>query len=349
MPDPLSREEIEQRLKVIFAGVPETVVQGHQAAAAVYVCLYVGAVSGQRKIRPTTVLWMSDEAAAWQSADDREAWYRAAMRGRKAVVELLRSRGMSHHAWYADNSREPLRDETFRRWGQYRAILRDESGATTYSGAAWSLDPSFARLFDPSLAGDELAEAIAAWQTDHLGTVALTRIALARQTARSADQVEVSLPGGGHRRLAPGASSLILKGVLEEWAVAYLRSPAVLFISESREHLDVVDEKLLTQLGITIKRDRLLPDALIFDADNGAYWFIEVVASDGPINEQRKGELIRWAKTQGIPEANCRFLTAFLGRAHPAFRKRVPDLAWGTYAWFLDEPDRAMELIEAPR
>jgi hypothetical protein len=37
------------------------------------------------------------------------------------------------------------------------------------------------------------------------------------------------------------------------------------------------------------------------------------VASDGPINEKRKRELIEWAASRGIPEHHCRFLTAFIG------------------------------------
>jgi Txe/YoeB family toxin of Txe-Axe toxin-antitoxin module len=56
------------------------------------------------------------EASPDQHVKDRELWYRAAMRGHRALIELLHSWGISHDPWYADNSREPLRDEVFREW-----------------------------------------------------------------------------------------------------------------------------------------------------------------------------------------------------------------------------------------
>ena len=38
------------------------------------------------------------------------------MRSHEAVRDLIRSWGHEHKPWYQDNSREPLRDEIFRRW-----------------------------------------------------------------------------------------------------------------------------------------------------------------------------------------------------------------------------------------
>ena len=88
--------------------------------------------------------------------------------------------------------------------------------------------------------------------------------------------------------------------------------PAVLAISESARKLDVVDKELLDGLGIVIKADRLLPDALLFDASPGRFWFVEAVATDGEINKARKADLLGWAASQGIAASACRFLTGVL-------------------------------------
>jgi hypothetical protein len=119
---------------------------------------------------------------------------------------------------------------------------------------------------------------------------------------------------------------------------------AVLFISESRKRIDVVDARLLDQLGIELNAGRLLPDALLFDAGPGLFWFVEAVLTDGPIDESRKRALAQWAVDQGIPVDQCRYLTAFMGRTAGPFRTLAASLAWGTSVWFLDEPDKIVRL-----
>jgi hypothetical protein len=340
----------QERLGLIF---PEPLPQrgrlmNQLAASAVFVCLYVGAIENERKVRPSMVLWMCDEAARRTAEDERRHWYEAALRGKRELAELLAGWGLSHRPWYADNTREPLRDETFRAWGRFGAILRDETVPTTSAKPQWALAAEFAELFDPTLRGTDLTERIDDWQDDHLGAVGRTRIALTRQLAGADERVIVELPGGLKRTLAPGGSSLILKGVIEELAPRLLEQPTVLFISESRQHLDVVDARLLQELGITADVARLLPDALLFDAGKGLFWFVEAVLTDGAIDEGRRSALEEWANDQQIPTDRCRYVTAFVGRTAGPFRRLVSSLAWGTYAWFLDEPDKILHFEDFP-
>lgn len=135
---------------------------------------------------------------------------------------------------------------------------------------------------------------------------------------------------------------------MEELAPRLLSQPAILFISESRQHLDVIDAKLLRDLGIEADLSRLLPDALLFDAGPGLFWFIEAVFTDGAIDEGRKAALEAWAQEQGIPPDRCRYVTAFVGRTALPFRRLVSSLAWGTHVWFLDEPDKIVRLEDLP-
>jgi BsuBI/PstI restriction endonuclease domain/BsuBI/PstI restriction endonuclease HTH domain len=340
--------QIRERLERIFALTGDGRLWNPMATKALFVAFYVGAVGGRNPMRPSTVLWMCDETAKRQGDDDRAAWYVAAMKGREAVVQLLGGWGVDHRPWYADNSREPLRDEIFPGWQGVGAMERDESGATTSSKGVWSLGARFANLFDPALVGGALDEAIAEWQAEHLGPVGRARAEIARQLAAAPTVITVRLPDGRQRELSAGGSSLILKGVIETFATRALEKPAVLFISESRSHVDVVDAKLLKGLGLVVEADRLLPDALLFDAGPGVFWFVEVVFSDGAITAKRKDEFILWSEVMGIDADRCRFLTAFLSRSVPPFRKLVPALAWGTLVWFLDEPGNVVRLEDLP-
>lgn len=352
----LSRDACGVRLRAIFpANVVEDprIVSGPLAAAAVYVCVYLGAFESHSPIRPSMVLWMCDEVAARavradpeQFVNDREQWYRAALRCHKDLTALLGGWGFAHRPWYADNSREPLRDEVFREWLRLGVMMHDPSLSTTSPRPAWTLRGDFAALFKPQLAGDELAEAIGIWQDEHLGAVGRARIRLASERAAAAHSVEVRLPDGTVRSLSPGDSSLILKGIVEHVAPRRFKQPGVLAISESKKKIHVPDGELLSELKLTIHAAELLPDALLFDGAEGRFWFVEVVATDGEIHEARKAELLRWAAEHGIKPEQCGFITGFLSRTHDAFRRRASRLAWGTEAWFLDEPDQIMRLEE---
>jgi hypothetical protein len=354
----LARERCAERLRAIF---PADVVEDHRtvsgplAATAVYVCVYLGAFDGFNPIRPSMVLWMCDEVAEHarraspESHDeDRELWYRAALRGHKALAAVLDEWGIDHRPWYADNSREPLRDEVFREWLRLGAMVHDPSLSTTSPRPAWTLCGDFAALFKPQLMGEDLAESIGIWQDENLGTVGRARIMLAGERAAAAHAVEVCLPNGAVRPLAPGDSSLILKGIVERLAPRLFGKPSVVAISQSKKKIDVLDNELLRVLGLTIHTAELLPDALLFDGEEGRFWFVEAVATDGEIHEARKTELLRWAGEHGIHPDQCGFVTGFLSRTHEAFRRRVARIAWGTHAWFLDEPDRIIRLEDLP-
>lgn len=252
----LSREECGERLNRIFpAGVvaDPRAVAGPLAAAAVYACVYCGAFQGHNPIRPSMVLWMCSGVARRAAAsspedfmDDRERWYRAALRGHDALTGLLAEWGMEHRPWYRDNSREPLRDETFREWLRLGAMDHDASIPTTSPRPAWTLKGDFAGLFMPGLEAVDLTDAIAAWQAANLGAVGRTRIRLEGERRAAEHTVEVRLPNGSVRPLAPGDSSLILKG-----APRLLGSFGVVAISQSKRKVDVSDDELLRDLGPT--------------------------------------------------------------------------------------------------
>ena len=72
--------------------------------------------------------------------------------------------------------------------------------------------------------------------------------------------------------------------------------------------------------------------------------FIEVVATDGAVTRQRRDALLRIALDAGFPEVRVAFVTAFLDRSHPAFKKAVAELAWDSFVWFAAEPQNLMVL-----
>ena len=74
--------------------------------------------------------------------------------------------------------------------------------------------------------------------------------------------------------------------------------------------------------------------------------FIEVVASDGPITEQRQTALLAIATDAGFAARRVVFVTAFLDRSHGAFKKSIAELAWRSFAWFAAEPEHLIALFD---
>lgn len=336
----------------------DTVLSNRLAAAAAATMLYVGAVADESDqpdpenvwARPSTVMWMNEAALARTDDESRLAWASAAARNERQLRELLAGWGLDDRGWYAGNTRETLRDETWPKWRQYGAAIRRAGLATSSSAPRWALAASFAGLFRPDLDDQALSAAIDHWRDTHLTPGDRLRIQHAIAMASQQHQVQVQLPGAGFRTLEPGVASQIIKGVVEEWAPRRLTTPMVVAISEPGAKLWVMDAATLTMAGISINVSTLLPDAILCDVGTSppTFWIVEAVATDGEINDTRKTQLQAWAADQYIDPSHCRFLSAFSSRNSAPARRRLKDIAVGTYCWFLDEPSRELAWNEIP-
>ncbi|MEW8619663.1 MAG: BsuBI/PstI family type II restriction endonuclease [Candidatus Thiodiazotropha endolucinida] len=170
--------------------------------------------------------------------------------------------------------------------------------------------------------------------------------------SEDSESVQIKFPDGAIRKLEPGPSSLISKAVIEEFAPRFLKKPKVLWLSESGNKIVAQDEALAKALGLQIDPSRALPDIILVDLGEDSSGlemlviFTEVVASDGPINRQRKEILTTLATEAGFDSKHLAFLTAFLDRSSQPFKKSISELAWGSYAWFTTEPDYIIDLRE---
>jgi hypothetical protein len=350
---PLSRALVQARLERVFPrDVFDNVMSNPLAAAAVVAFLHANVIiddtthtfDGARLLRPSAVLWMTDAAEKRTTQADLDAWFTAVSTSKRSLETLHTKWGEPFTPWYGDNTRETLRDETFSEWEKVGAIRQDRTVATTSSKPRWVLTESFAKLFEPGLTDEETDARIAAWLEQNLDPGRKLAIQ-ARRTRATGHEVEVTLPSGTKRRLAPGDASHILKGVVEAFAPAVLQDPHVVTISEPGDKVYIEDQKLLASAGITINVSDLLPDAILIDIGPSlaVLWFVEAVATDGPIDDARREALTAWAGTQGFTHDRLRFLTAFTSRSSAPIKRRLKDIASNSYVWFADEPGLVLE------
>lgn len=339
---------ISERLQAIFPEGTENrnYVTREMAARAIYVMFYTTAIEGtDRWIRPSQITGMSDIQSDLIDYESREAW---------TLKSLTQKNWRPADAWYAENSREPVRDETLRNGlVPFRAVVERPGIATTSSKPKYALEKEFSELFDQALVGEALTKAIASWQSTHLSKTAMSRLLLVKRGAKiSSDAVAVRLPNGELRSLSPGPSSVITKSVIEEFSARFLVEPIVLWLSESGRKVVTQDDALARELRLTIDSSKALPDIILVDLGSDPagsemlVMFVEVVATDGPINRERKNSLTKLAKEAGFDENHLAFLTAFSDRSSSAFRKCIADLALNSYAWCASEPDNIIEFRE---
>jgi BsuBI/PstI restriction endonuclease domain/BsuBI/PstI restriction endonuclease HTH domain len=312
-PPLLGRETIRSRLQTVFPeGTPERDKCVREAAAAtVFTMLYVGAVEGARRwLGPAHVVRMGDERADSMTTDEERAAY-----GRRAVPTGAR--------WYAENSREQVRDEVLRQGLiPVGAVIERPGLATTAGVPRYALEAAFAALFVPELADSAFEAAAEDWRLRHLSAAALARVRIMRRSAASSSEgVVVRFPNDETRRMAAGPSSEISRAVIEEFAPRFLIDPAVLWLSESATKVVERDDQLAKDIGLTIESDRNLPDIILVDRGTGPtdflLVFVEVVATDGPVTQARVDALGSIAAAAGFAPEQVAFVTAYLDRVVP--------------------------------
>ncbi|MFG1247864.1 BsuBI/PstI family type II restriction endonuclease [Xanthobacter flavus] len=314
------------------------------AAKTIFVMLYAGAVEGaDRWIRPDQVTRMTDEQAAQSDDDARDAWTTASIKPSKADVP---------GRWYAVNTRESIRDDTIRyALIQNGAVIERPGLSTTSPAGRYALQGEFADLLSPDLDEATFIAKAAAWREKHLNAGALARIAIVRRGAAGGGAYElVTFPNGEARRMTTGPSADISKAVIEVFAPKFLQKPGVITLSESGNKVVARDDELAKAIGLTIPADKSLPDIVLVDLGpaHPLLIFVEVVHTDGPVNDARKTALLQIAEGAGFAPQHVAFVTAYLDRASPTFRKTVSSLAWGSYAWFASEPDSLMVFSGKP-
>jgi BsuBI/PstI restriction endonuclease domain/BsuBI/PstI restriction endonuclease HTH domain len=335
--------EISARLNQIFpVSYPDrTMVVGEMATRMVFVALYGGFIEGSTKLfRPSTITRFSLEQAALTDDQARIAWIETCHSPRKERIQ-------SGTPWYADNTRESIRDDLIRSKAiPLGMVIKVGEKPVTSPAPIYQLGSDFAALFSPSLLGGQLEASIESWRSTHIDPGALARMRLLQQGATVRQgEVRIVLPVNGKvLRLSPGDASVITKDVCEVLTPKVFERPIVVHVSTSDQKVapELMGEIEALQLKIDVSGE--LPDVVVVDVGSQfSLAFIEVVHSDGPITELRRDALLRMAEKAGIDSKRVRLISAFEDRNSQAFKRRVSELALGTWVWFRSEPDLIMK------
>lgn len=338
LPPYIKRDLIAERLPIIFPEGTEnrTYCTRELAASTIFSALYIGAVEGSGiYLGPVHVYRMTIEQSEKPHDDDRQAYNQNVLNKKKTISGVR---------WYADNTREPIRDETLRDGlVAIGAVIRREDLPTTSGAPKYALKADFAKLFNPALKDISLRTAIEEFQKKHLSKSALARVKIIQSGAVGKNtSVLVTFPSGETRPLAPGPSSIISRAVVEIFAFKFLKQPVVLWLSESGNKVVMRDDELANKIGLRIDAATNLPDLILCDlgADEPLIIFVEVVATDGAITARRQNAFYALTDAARFKRSQIAFVTAYQDRESAGYKKTVHQLAWNSFAWFVSEPNR---------
>lgn len=339
MPSLLPVDEIQARLKIILPeGTPgrEFAIKKNVARTA-FAALYVGAIEGEgRWLAPRHIYRMNEDVAKRDDPASRMAFYR-------------KPPPAGGGAWYADNSREGVRDEGLRQGlVPLNATVVDPSVQPTSSRGRYALTKAFAALLDPALSGEELKAAAEQWGAVYLSPAARARAAYNQGTGSSS--VEVRHPQGGSIMLPGGESAKMTKAAVEVFAQKFLHKPATVWISDSKVKL-FDNEKMVKLLDLKIDVARLLPDVILVDlepvgrAGKLMIVFVEIVYTAGPVDANRKAQILDMMaqSKHGYTGVDAAFVTVYKDRSAAPARRASRELAWGSFAWFVSEPEHLVQ------
>lgn len=345
LPAYVSRDLVFERLPLIFpVGTPNrNYCTRELAASTVFTMLYIGAVEdADIYLGPVHVYRMTHEQAVLTGETDRIKYQQESVKPGFKPVGIR---------WYADNTREPIRDETLREGLVAVGAVLARPIPTTSSKPRYFLKKDFAALFSPQLTGEELSAEIIRWQQANLSRSALTRLALVGRSSKNASEtVLITLPNKEARNISGGPSSVIAKEVIEVFAHQFLKQPAVVWLSTSDNKVEIKDDKIAASIGLKIESDKNLPDIILVDLApaHPLIVFIEVVATDGAITARRQDALYKLTDEAGFDRRQVAFLTAYLDRQSSGFSKTIKELAWNSFAWFVSEPDKLVVFRDGP-
>lgn len=126
---------------------------------------------------------------------------------------------------------------------------------------------------------------------------------------------------------------ILLEKIIHVFAPIYAPGERNLYAGDNDEDFIHFDEEGCAELGLIIDPHAHLSNVVIHHIAKNRLMLIEAVTSHGPINDQRKDELIHLF---GNSRAELVFITALLARSD--LEEYFEGIAWETIIWMADCP-----------
>lgn len=189
-----------------------------------------------------------------------QSWSDAAapLRGITPIIDFVAT---AYGFRYAPNTRETIRDEAVKYFGESGLLLRNPDdparptnrGKTVYQVEAHALE--LVRTFDTLEWSGKLKTYLASRD----------RIRKGWERDRKLAPIAVKLPSRETVTISPGGQNPLIKTVIEEFCPRFVAGGTVLYIGDSEDKFLHFDTEYLQRLGVAIPAPAKMPDVVVHD------------------------------------------------------------------------------------
>ncbi len=230
---------------------------------------------------------------------------------------------------YAPNTRETVRRQTMHQFVDAGLALYnpDEPARPVNSPkAVYQIEPDVLALIQ--------TYSTVKWQ-NRLAAYLAVQQTLAAKYAQERDfqKIPVQIAKDQEIQLSPGAHSLLLKAIIEEFAPRFVPGAKLIYAGDTGDKWGYFDRDLLKDLGVAVDSHGKMPDVVLYYPAKDWLILAESVTSHGPVDGKRYGELAALFKTA---RPGLVYLTAFPTRAIMA--RYLAEISWETEVWVSEAP-----------
>jgi hypothetical protein len=259
------------------------------------------------------------EGQGWHEASDRLI----------GITPMMTFTSEVYGKLYAPNSRETFRRYSIHQLVQAGLVLQnpdDPERAVNSPNNVYQIEPNtlaFLKTFSTPTWDEGLSTFRNLMPT--LSSIYSRERDMLRLPVRIADGMQITI--------SPGSHSLLIKGVIEEFAPRFAPGSKVVYVGDTGDKWGYFDEALIAALGVNIDNHGKMPDVVLYYPEKKWLLLIESVTSHGPVDGKRHLELSHLFSKSLSPLV---YVTAFPSRKLMA--AYINEIAWETEVWCADAP-----------
>lgn len=246
------------------------------------------------------------------------------------VHDMMQFIKAEYNKEYAENSRETFRRQTLHQFEKEVGIVErnaDEPTRSTNSPlTTWSVTDDFLNMIRNYDSGK--------WKKDLPKFLKkIKRSVVSYKVKRKKNQLSIDIDGE-EITFSPGKHNELQIDILNNFRKNFCPEAEVIYVGDTAHKMLYLNESLLKQLNIEIKKHDILPDVVLLDRVKDRLYLIEAVTSHGPVSNKRHIELSEYFKKLDFKKL---FVSAFPDFSE--FKRHVGDIAWETEVWLSEIPN----------
>ncbi len=231
---------------------------------------------------------------------------------------------------YAENSRETFRRQTLHQFENEVGIVErnadDPTRPTNSPNTTWSVT-------------DDVLDLVKSYGTSNWDKnlrkflKKIKRTVVSYKVKRSKNKLSITLDDT-KVTFSPGKHNELQIDILNNFRNHFCQDAEVLYVGDTAHKMLYLNEALLKEINLQIKKHDILPDIVLLDRTKDRLYLIEAVSSHGPVSNKRLIELNEYFSKLKYKKI---FVSAFPDFRE--FKRHVNDIAWETEVWISEMPN----------